>query len=67
MRSSHILAPGLLGFTYARTVATLPGAFFLVGCAAVFGSLLLLMGIRLRKEESAGSVVNTGPEESAQS
>ncbi|TBU49115.1 MFS general substrate transporter [Dichomitus squalens] len=33
--SSHILAPALFGFTLARTVETLPGAFFLVGCAAL--------------------------------
>ena len=57
--SSHILAPALFGFTLARTVETLPGAFFLVGCAALLVSLLLLMGIRLRREDTGKRAANS--------
>lgn len=65
--SSHILAPALFGFTYARTVGTLPGAFFLVGCAALLVSLVLLMSIRLRKGEMGRNHSVENNEENPQS
>ena len=37
-----------------KTVATLPGAFYLLQCAALFTSLVLLMFVRLRRDEPQG-------------
>ena len=65
--SSHILAPALFGFTLARTVETLPGAFFLVGCAALLVSLVLLMSIRLRNWEMGRNHSVENNEENPQS
>ncbi|KAH9945899.1 MFS general substrate transporter [Epithele typhae] len=39
--SSHIIGPAVFGMTYAQTVATVPGAFYLVCCASVVAGLLL--------------------------
>ncbi|KAI0723991.1 MFS general substrate transporter [Cerioporus squamosus] len=33
--SSHIIGPALFGFIYMKTVATVPGAFYLLQCAAL--------------------------------
>ncbi|KAL7283592.1 hypothetical protein ACG7TL_003027 [Trametes sanguinea] len=50
--SSHIIGPTLFGVTYMKTVATLPGAIYLLCCASLFVALLLLMLIRLRRSPS---------------
>ncbi|KAI0748590.1 MFS general substrate transporter [Daedaleopsis nitida] len=43
--SSHIVGPALFGLIYMKTVGTVPGAFYLLQCAAVFTSFLLLMEV----------------------
>ncbi|OBZ69346.1 putative membrane protein C14C4.07 [Grifola frondosa] len=49
--SSHIIGPALFGLTYMKTVATLPGAIYILCCAALVTSLLLLLLIRLHREK----------------
>lgn len=51
LSSSHIIGPALFGIIYMKTVANVPGAFYLLQCAALFTSLVLLMFVRLRRQQ----------------
>ena len=61
-RSSHIIGPAVFSVTYMKTVATVPGTFYLVCCAALVAALVLLMFIRLRGHAHAAAVVDADGE-----
>ena len=49
--SAQVFGPFVYGLTYARTVGTFPRTIFVVACGVVFTAFVLLMLVRLPKED----------------